>query len=77
MVEKLLREDGQMTYSVLQDSAKIGSAAINTILREKLEVRKVAARWVQHCLTYQQRDHRVKWCQFMLQKFDQGKSKRV
>lgn len=77
MVEKLLREDGRLTYSMLQDSVKIGSAAINTILHEKLQVRKVAARWVPHCLTDQQKDQRVKWCQFMLQKFDQGKSKRV
>ena len=51
MVEKLLREEGRLTYSMLQDSVKIGSAAINTILHEQLEVRKVGARWVPHCLT--------------------------
>eukprot|EP00794_Sanderia_malayensis_P008399 gene8399-9299_t len=76
-VEKMLQEDGRMTYSMLQDSLKIGSAAVHTILHEKLQVRKVTARWVPHCLTDQQKDHRVNWCQFMLQKFDEGKSKRV
>eukprot|EP00794_Sanderia_malayensis_P001653 gene1653-1840_t len=76
-VEKMLREDGRMTYSMLQDSLKIGSAAVHTILHEKLQVRKVTACWVPHCLTDQQKDHRVDWCQFKLQKFDEGKSKRV
>eukprot|EP00794_Sanderia_malayensis_P013448 gene13448-14829_t len=45
-VEKMLREDGRMTYSMLQDSLKIESAAVHTILHKKLQVRKVTARWI-------------------------------
>eukprot|EP00794_Sanderia_malayensis_P014608 gene14608-16119_t len=63
--------------TVAADSLKIGSAAVHIILHEKLQVRKVTARWVPHCLTDQQKDHQVNWCQFMLQKFEEGKSKRV
>ena len=62
VVEKMLRQDGRMTYSMMQDSIKIGSAALHTILHENLQVWKV---------------QRVKWCQFMLQKFNEGKSKQV
>ena len=69
--------DGQMTYSMMQDSLKIGSAALNTILHENLQALKVAARWVPHCLSDEQKEQRVNWCQFMLQKFNEGKLKRV
>ena len=62
VVERLLRQDGRMTYSMMLDSIKIGSAALHTILHENLQVQKV-----QH----------VNWCQFMLQKFNEGKSKWV
>ena len=61
-VEKMLRQVGRMTYSMMQDRIKIGSAALHTILHENLQVLKV---------------QRIKWCQFMLQKFNEGKSKRV
>ena len=59
IVEKMLREDGRMKYSMLQEIAKIGSAAINTMLHEMLQVRKVTARWVPHCLTDQEKDNHV------------------
>ena len=62
VVEKMLRQVGRMTYSMMQDRIKIGSAALHTILHENLQVLKV---------------QRIKWCQFMLQKFNEGKSKRV
>ena len=35
VVEKMLRQDGRITYSMMQDSIKIGSAALHTILHEK------------------------------------------
>ena len=57
VVERMLRQDGRMTYSMMQDSIKIGSAALHTILNENLQIWKV---------------QRVKWCQFMLQKFNKG-----
>eukprot|EP00795_Rhopilema_esculentum_P010561 gene10560-biopygen13084 len=76
-VEKLLKEDGRLTYEVMQEKVGIGSTALNKILHDHLEVRKVAARWVPHCLTEAQKEHRVNWCQFMLEKFDSGRSKRV
>ncbi|XP_065064059.1 protein GVQW3-like [Rhopilema esculentum] len=76
-VEKMLRQDGRMTYSMMQDSIKIGAAALHTILHENLQVRKVAACWVPHCFSDEQKEQRVNWCQFMLQKFNEGKSKRV
>ena len=36
VVEKMLRQDGRMTYSMMQDSLKIGSVALHTILHENL-----------------------------------------
>ena len=76
-VEKMLRQDGWMTYSMMQDSVKIGSAALHKILHENLQVRKVPAGWVPYCLSNEQKEQCINWCQFMLQKFNEGKSKRV
>ena len=73
----MLKQDGRLTYSMMQESVKIGSTALHTILHEHLQVRKVAARWVPHCLSDEQKEHRVNWCRFMLKNFDEGKSKRV
>ncbi|XP_065070975.1 uncharacterized protein LOC135695728 [Rhopilema esculentum] len=73
----MLRQVGRMDYFMMQNSVKIGSAALHTILNENLQVRKVATRWVPHCLSDEQKEQRVNWCQFMLQKFNEGKSKRV
>ena len=47
--EKLLKEDGKVTYEVMQEQMGIGSTALKTILHDHLEVRKVAARWVPQC----------------------------
>ena len=76
-VENMLRQDGRMTYSMMQDSANIGSAALHPILHENLQVPKVAAHWVPHCLSDEQKEQRVNWCQFILQKFNEGESRRV
>ena len=69
-VEKLLKEDCRVTYEVMQENVGIGLTALTKILHNHLEVRKVAARWVPHCLTEAEKEHRVNWCQFMIEKFD-------
>ena len=76
-VEKLPKEDGRVTYEVMQEKVGIGSTALKKFLHDHLEVRKVAACWVPHCLTEAQKEHGVNWCQFMIEKFDSGRSKHV
>lgn len=73
-VEQMLSEDNRVTYVQMQATLKIGSAAVKTILHEKLNVKKLCSRWIPHHLTNEQKQTRVKWCQEMLQRFDKGNS---
>ncbi|XP_029044179.2 histone-lysine N-methyltransferase SETMAR-like [Osmia bicornis bicornis] len=76
-VEQMLSEDNRMTYAQIQGALKIGSAAVKTILHEKLSVRKLSSRWIPHQLADAQKQDRVKWCQEMLQRFNKGRSEAV
>ena len=55
----------------------ISLASIETILHQHLRVRKLASRWIPHLFTVEQKQARMDWCQFMLEKFKGGRSKRV
>ena len=76
-VEKMSKRDDRMMYIRMQERINIGATALSTILHEHLKVRKVLARWVPYPLTQEQKEHGLNWWQFMLEKFDHGKSKQV
>lgn len=77
VVRDLINEDRRITCRSIQNILNIGSASLNFILHYKLNVRKVACRWVQHFLTEDQIKARVEWSKMMLEKYDFGKSKKV
>lgn len=76
-VEKLLREERHITTRDIRQEVGIGSAATQTILHECLGVHKATSRWIPHLLSHEEKDRRVEWCQFMIEKFEDGRSKRV
>ncbi|UYV84012.1 hypothetical protein LAZ67_X000882 [Cordylochernes scorpioides] len=76
-VDHQQQEDRRITYQQLEKSVGIGSEAISTIFNDHLKYRKLVSRWVPHSLTEEQKLGCVKWCNFMLKKFDEGKSKAV
>ncbi|XP_034185409.2 uncharacterized protein LOC117606710 [Osmia lignaria lignaria] len=76
-VKQMLEEDNRATYAQIQATLRIGSAAVRTILHDRLRTRKLCSRWVPHHLTNEQKRARVKWCQEMLQRFDNGCSNEV
>ena len=55
----------------------IGSHAIHSILHDYLKLRKVCARWVPHQLTDDQKQLRIQFCHQSLQRFEEGRSRRV
>ena len=71
-VRKMIMEDPHTTYVEIQRTLGIGSTAVNTILKDHLQVTKRCARWVPHSLTDEQKAARVEWCHFMLEKFNKG-----
>ena len=76
-VKRLITEDARITENEIKEVLKISSGSLDRILRHELCVKKRCARWVPHRLTEDQTRVRYEWCQYMLQKFDGGKSHRV
>lgn len=77
LVKRIVDEKRNSTVRELQQASKIPSTSIHRILRKQLGARKVASRWIPHLLTPEQKEQRVEWCHFMLDKFNHGRSKRV
>ena len=50
-IRKLITEDPHITYREIEATLEIGSTAINTILHEYLQVKKLCARWIFHSLS--------------------------
>ena len=51
--------------------------AINSMIHDYLNLRKVCARWVPHTLTDDQKQLRVQFCCHSLKRFEEGWSLRV
>lgn len=77
LVEELIKEFRNITYEEIEMALGIGSHAVHSILHDHLGVRKLVSRWIPHLLTEEQKQARVDWCRFMIEKFDNGKSNRV
>jgi histone-lysine N-methyltransferase SETMAR len=74
---ELIHQDRRIIYEQLEIVIGIGSAAVQTIITDHLHLRKLVSRWVPHSLSEDQKNTRVEWCEFMLEKYENGKSKRV
>ena len=69
------RGSGITSELILEEIISLSPPTLNEILHQRLKISKVCARWIPHRLTEDQKDRRVSWCKFMIQKFDNGKSK--
>jgi len=76
-VRKLIEEDRKITYYEIQQTLGIDVKQIHTILHDKLNVRKLCARWIPHKLTDAEKKARVDWCKKMIKKYRQGASNLV
>ncbi len=70
----LIEENPSITYDSLQMELGVGRLSVETILTEHLRVKKLVAKFVPHVLTNAQKQARVEFCEFMLQKFKRGSS---
>lgn len=76
-VRHLIKTTRNITYEEIQETLGIGASTVNSILHRYLGVRKLASRWIPHLLSEDQKMARVDFCQFMIEKFDGGRSKAV
>ena len=59
LVQNVIKDNPRATYLDIQEKLGIGSEAINTLLHEKLEMKKVFSQFVPHLLTDAQKQQRV------------------
>ncbi|PAA64652.1 hypothetical protein BOX15_Mlig033664g1 [Macrostomum lignano] len=75
-VQELIHQDPRITTDMLAMNVGIGSAAVDTILHDHLRVRKLCARWIPHILTDAQKQARMEFCQFLIDRYEHGSHQR-
>ena len=68
-VKTLIEEDARYTVQEIEVLSGIHSSVLK-ILRERLELRKICARWVPHLLTDEQKQSRVRLASQVIEKYD-------
>jgi histone-lysine N-methyltransferase SETMAR len=74
-VKEFLEEDGRVTIRKIALELGMTRYAVDTIIRRDLGFTKKSARWVPRLLTAEQKQARVDWCKFFLDKFNNGQSR--
>ncbi|CAF3218993.1 unnamed protein product [Rotaria sp. Silwood2] len=76
-VRKIIEDDPRSTYQQIENILGISSTAINSIIHDYLNLRKVCARWVPHKLTDDQKQLRIQFCHHSLKMFEERQSRCV
>ena len=69
-VKTLIEEDARYTVQEIEELSGIHSSSVLKILRERLWLRKICARWVPHLLTDGQKQSRVRLALQVIEKYD-------
>ena len=69
-MKTLIEEDARYTVQEIEELSGIHSSSILKILRERLGLRKICARWVPHLLTDEQKQSRVRLASQVIEKKD-------
>ena len=69
-VKMLIKEDARYTVQEKDELSGIHSSSVLKILRERLGLRKICARWVPHLLTDGQKQSRVRLASQVMEKYD-------
>ena len=76
-VKCLLDEDARYTVDEISESLSNNSSAVFMILKQRLGLRKICARWVPHLLSQVEKDRRVEIASELLQIYDGCDDKRL
>ena len=69
-LKKLIEEDAHYTVQEIEELSGIHSSSVLKILRERLGLRKIWARWVPHLLTDEQKQSQVRLASQVIEKYD-------
>ena len=68
-IKEIIEGDARFTVRDIARKVGISLSTVHLILKKRLKVRKIFARWVPHLLTDEQNRHRVKVAKKTLQMF--------
>ena len=69
-IRKIIEDDPHSTYEQIEAILGISSIAINSIIHDYLNLRKVCIRWVSHTLTGDQKQLRFQFYHHLLKSFE-------
>ena len=69
-VKTLIEEDTHYTLQEIEELSSIHLSSVLKILRERLWLRKICARWVPHLLTDERKQSRVRLASQVIEKYD-------
>ena len=75
--EKLIEEDARYPVQEIEELSGINSSSVLKILRERLGLRKICARWGPHLLTDKQKQSRVRLATQVIEKYDKCDPRRL
>jgi len=76
-VNELVKKNPRITYEEIEEETEIHAPTIHDILHNHLQIRKICCRWVPHFLTEEQKAARVDFCQYMLDRYQNGESNTI
>ena len=76
-VKTLIEEDARYTVRETEEKSGIHSSSVLKILRERLGLRKICARWVPHLLTDEQKQSQVRLASQVIEKYDKCDPRRL
>ena len=76
-VKTLTEEDARYTVQEIEELSGIHSSSVLKILRERLGLRKICARWVPHLLSDEQKQSRVRLASKVIEKYDKCGPRRL
>ena len=76
-VKTLIEVDARYTVQEIEELSGIHWSSVLKILRERLGLRKICARWVPHLLTDEQKQSRVRLASQVIEKYDKCDPRRL
>jgi [histone H3]-lysine36 N-dimethyltransferase SETMAR len=76
-VRQFVTQYPHSTYKQIEHETGLSAGTVNTILKRKLRMKKLCARWIPHSLSEEQKRARVEWCKKMLRQYNGGRSRHV
>ena len=68
-VKIVVKQDAQLSVKDIASCTGISEGSVKTILKKRLDLRKVCARWVPHLLTEEQKTQRLKCARELLKTY--------